>query len=84
MGNRDDLKDIGLTQEEFDDLLNKLDGFVGTLSPQQQKALRLMTGHGREAAHVLERSVRPGELESFLTTRTQSGVVLLLKKTGTP
>jgi len=83
MRDRDDLQDIGLTQQEFDDLLAKLEAFVNTLSPQQQKALRLLRGHGKEAAQILEHSVTPGELQSFITTRTQSGVVLLLKKTGT-
>lgn len=75
------LNAVGLTRQQLDDILSKVDTLVESLTPEQQQALRMFRGEGKEAAQVLRKSVKPGELEAFIETRTQSGVVVTLKKT---
>ncbi len=86
MGDADLLKEIGLTRPQLDDLLSKLDNFVNTLSKEQQTALRLVQRGARhdieEAVELLDPKIEAGQLETFIKTRTQSGVVLILKKTA--
>ena len=82
MDSRNTLRQTGLSEDELKDLLTKLDAFVNSLSEKQQAALRGTRKHGKEASDLLRGPVKAGDLEEFIETRTESGMLLTLKKTG--
>lgn len=79
-GRHDVLRETGLSRDDLADLLARLDQFMETLTYQQRRALQLFP----EASRVLQRSVAPGHLEAFITTRTEGGVLVTLKKIEGP